>query len=214
MLQAVQRAELDALLQAAVTPSPSGSLPTPLSTIPSSPGSELCLSHPGVAVIQKHQEPPLHLPHGNGGGDKKRRQANQKQQVEYWRELLAYVDVSYRRKFGRHYPWNNLARKNLWNLARGYSAWEGMALWDMYLASKSWWALQTSWSVYGMVRDTSRLMDDPRLTRLARQHEENLAKQHFGHIVSASDVLSRMGMPPCGFDRDSTTGKVSVCHQC
>jgi hypothetical protein len=40
---------------------------------------------------------------------------------------------TFRKKFGRHYPWNNLAGKNLWNLARGYSSWEVMALWGLYL---------------------------------------------------------------------------------
>jgi hypothetical protein len=173
MLQAVQRAELDALLQAAVTPSPSGSLPAPLSTQPSSPLGRVCCSRSGVAVVLENQDTPLHPP--SCRGDKRRRQANTRPHVEYWHELLAFIDAGYRKKFGRHYPWNNLARKNIFNLAMALTAWEVMALWDLYLESRSWWASQTGWSVYGMIRDQGRLMDDPRFKQLAAHHEEGLA---------------------------------------
>ena len=125
-----------------------------------------------MAVIRKNQETPLHPP---CQGDKGLRHANERPRVEYWRELLAHIDAAYRKKFGRHYPWNNLVRKNLWNLARVHSAWGVMALWDLYLASESWWAKQTSWSVYGMIRDAGRLLDDSGLKKLAVKHEEYLA---------------------------------------
>ena len=140
-----------------------------------------------MAVIRKGQETPLHPP---CQGDKGLRQANQKPRVEYWRELLAYVDAGYRKKFGRHYPWNNLARKNLWNLGRVHSAWGVMALWDLYLGSQSGWARRTGWSVYGMIRDVVRLMDDARFKQVALRHEESLAKRRFGRFVSAGDILS------------------------
>lgn len=159
------------------------------SSQPSSPESELCLSYPGVAVILKNQEPPLHLPHGYGGGDKKPRQANQKPHVEYWRELLGYIDAAYRQKFGRHYPWNNLVRKNLWNLARAYSSGEVMALWDLYLANETWWARQTGWSVYGMIRDTGRLMDDSRLKPMAARYVNKLIKKSYGTVSAPSTVF-------------------------
>jgi hypothetical protein len=120
------------------------------------------------------------------------RQQNAKPRVEYWHELLAYVDEAYRRKFGRHYPWNNLVRANLRNLARGYSAWEVMALWDLYLDSDSWWALKTGWSVYGLIRDVGRLMDDRRLKAYARQHEENLAKCRIGKRIETTDVFASL----------------------
>jgi hypothetical protein len=180
MLQALPQAQHEALLRAEIPPSPSGSLPAPLSTRPTSPWSALLSWCSGVDVILESQDTPLHPP--SGRGDKRRRQANKKPHVEYWRELLAYIDAAYRKKFGRHYLWNNLARKNLWNLARGYSSWEVMALWDLYLASESWWAVQTTWSVYGIIRDAGRLMDDPRLKPLARKHEESLARRRCGHL--------------------------------
>jgi hypothetical protein len=100
------------------SPSPSGSLPAPLSTIPTSPWAIPVCFRLGVAVVLESEDTPLHPP--SARGDKRRRQANEKPHVEYWRELLAHIDAAYREKFGRHYPWNNLARKNLWNLARGY----------------------------------------------------------------------------------------------
>jgi len=176
MLQAVQRAELEALLQAAVTPSPSGSLPTPHSTEPSTPLPECCSSVSGVAVILRSESTPLHPPSDTARGDRRFRQANQKGRVEYWGNLLGYIDAAYRKKFGRHYPWNNLARKNLWNLARVHSTWRVMALWDLYLETDSWWAWGTGWSVYGMIRDTGRLMDESRFKHLADEHEGNLER--------------------------------------
>ncbi len=142
-----------------------------------------------MGVIRKGQETPLHPP---CQGDKGHRQANQKPHVEYWHELLAHVDSAYRKKFGRHYPWNNLARKNLWNLARGYSSWEVMALWDLYLQRESCWARRTGCSVYGMIRDVGRLMDDRRFKPLAVKHEESLARRRYGRFAKASDVLSGM----------------------
>jgi hypothetical protein len=89
---------------------------------------------------------------------------------------LAYIDSAYVKKFGSHYPWSSLARKNIWSLARVHSPWRVMALWDLYLETESWWAHQTGWSVYGMARDAGRLMDDGRFKRLSSQLEENLAK--------------------------------------
>ncbi len=135
------------------------------------------------------QETPLHPPYPRG--DRTLRQANQKPHVEYWHELLAYIDSAYVQKLGSHYPWNNLARKNLWNMARVHSAWGVMALWELYLEGNSAWARRTAWSVYGMIRDAGRLMDDLRFKHLAAKHEESLARQRFGRFAKASDVLSR-----------------------
>ena len=142
-----------------------------------------------MAVIRKGQETPLHPPFGSGRGDKGRRQANQKPHVEYWHELLAYIDSAYAKKLGRHYPWNNLVRKNLWNMARVHSAWGVMALWDLYLESESWWARRTGCSVYGMIRDAGRLMDDSRFKQLAAKHEEHLVTQRYGQFVKPVDLL-------------------------
>ena len=176
MLGALLQAQHEAVPRAGFPPSPSGSLPAPLSTQPSSPGSELYVSHPGVAVIRKRQKTiPLHPPSSTAKGDKRRRQANKKPHVEYWHELLAYIDAVYRKKFGRQYPWNNLARLNIHNLGRVHYAWRVMALWDLYLESESWWARRTGCSVYGMIRGAGRLMDDTRFRQLAGDHGEALA---------------------------------------
>jgi hypothetical protein len=184
------QARLEAVLRAEIPPSPSGSLPTPLSTMPTSPLAALLCCRLGVAVVPESQDTPLHPP--SGRGDERRRQANPKPHVEYWRELLAYVDAAYRKKFGRHYPWNNLSRKNVWNLARAYSAWEVMALWDLYLGSESWWARKTGWSVYGMIRDAERLMDDPRVKQSAVKHEQSIAERCFGGRANPSDIFNSL----------------------
>jgi hypothetical protein len=195
MLQALPQAQHEAVLRAEIPPSPSGSLPAPLSTRPSSPGSELCLSHPGVAVILESGDTPLHPP--SGRGDKRRRLAKPKRHVEYWHELLAYIDAAYRNKFMRHYPWSNLARKNLWNLARVYSTWEAMAMWDLYLASESWWARNTRWSVYGMIRDMGRLLDDSRFKQFSRDHEDHLVQRRFRTVAKLSGVSNSVFSPRC-----------------
>lgn len=145
-----------------------------------------------MAVILECEDTPLHPPSGRGRGDRGIRQANQKPRVEYWRELLAYVDASYLKKFGRHYSWSNLGRKNLWNLARGYSSWEVMALWDLYLASETSWARKTGWSVYGMIRDVGRLLDKPCFKKIAAHHEENLALQRNGRFAKPRDVIDEL----------------------
>ena len=99
---------------------------------------------------------------------------------EYWHELLAYIDAGYVKKFGRHYPWCNLARKNVWNLARVHSVWRVMALWDLYLETESWWARRTGRSVYGMVREAGRLMDERRFKQVAAKHEGRLTEYNDG----------------------------------
>jgi len=146
-----------------------------------------------MGVIRKRQETPLHPPYGRG--DKGLRQANKKPRVEYWHKLLAYIDSAYVKKFGQHYPWNNLARKNLWNMARVHSAWGVMALWDLYLAGESWWARQTNYSTYGMLREASRLMDDARFKPLVGEHEENLAKERFGGRINTREVFNSLFTP-------------------
>src|SRR6266699_6786268 len=173
MLRALLQAQHEAVLRAEFPPSPSGSLPAPFSTKPTSPLAVFVCSHPGVGVTWKGEAtPPSSL---SGRGDKRRRQAIEKPHVEYWRELLAHIDLAYRKKFGRHYPWNNLARLNIHNLGRVHYAWRVMALWDLYLESESWWARRTGCSVYGMIRDAGRLMDDTRFRQLAGDHGEALA---------------------------------------
>src|SRR5947209_341726 len=37
------------------------------------------------------------------------------------------------------------------------------------------WARRTAWSVYGMIRDMGRLMDDARFKQFSSEHEERLA---------------------------------------
>jgi hypothetical protein len=120
---------------------------------------------------------------------------------------LAYIDATYRRKFGRHYPWNNLARKNAWNLARVHSPWRVMALWDLYLESESWWARQTGWSVYGMIREAGRLMDDPGFKQVAREHEERLATRRSSHFVTHRDIVGSL-FPPFACETSQSSKKL------
>jgi len=61
-----------------------------------------------------------------------------------------------------------------------------------YLDTDSWWASRTGCSVYGMIRDTGRLMDDLRLKQLAAKHEETLATHSFGKHIKTSDVFNSL----------------------
>jgi hypothetical protein len=188
------RAELAALLRAEIPPLPRGLSPDPSLPNPLPPLADLCSSQSGTAVIRKGQETPLHPPYRRRG-DREDRQANRKPHVEYWRPLLAYVDSAYVRKVGSHYPWSNLARKNLWNMARMYSAWMVMALWDLYLKGESEWARRTGYSVYGMIRDSGRLIDQSGFKRLAARHEEELAIQKYGQFAKPEDFLRSVESP-------------------
>jgi hypothetical protein len=65
-----------------------------------------------------------------------------------------------------------------------------MALWDVYLEGKSPWALRTRWGVYGMIRETGRLTDDPRFKRRFLRHDEDLATQRYGRFTKASGSIT------------------------
>lgn len=163
--------------------SPHPSLPNPLP-----PGSGSVSPASGVTDIRKGRKTPLHPPLARG--DRGSRKAKPK--VQYWRDLLGYIDAKYVKKFGRHYPWSNLARKNLWNMARALCAWEVMALWDLYLESDTAWARRNVWSVYGMIRDAGWLMDDPRRKQLARKHEESLGSFHHEELNRVFQPLAKL----------------------
>jgi len=47
-------------------------------------------------------------------------------------------------------------------------------------------------SVYGMIRNVGRLLDDPRLKQLVLKHDERLAKQCYGRFPKPSDVFSSL----------------------
>jgi hypothetical protein len=165
-------------------------------------------------VIRKRQETPLHPPYRRRG-DREDRQANRKPHVEYWRPLLAHIDSAYVRKVGSHYPWSNLARKNLWNLARLYSAWGVLALWDLYLENESEWARRTGWGVYGMIRDAGRLVDQPDFKQLAARHEEKLAIQRYGQFVKPEDFLRSVeNFHGCAISRQVPTASGTSQNPC
>jgi hypothetical protein len=69
-----------------------------------------------------------------------------------------------------------------------------MALWDLYLETKSWWARQTGWSVYGMIRDAVWLIDDWRLKKLPFRDEGKLARQHFATVPTPRDIFNGSGI--------------------
>ena len=207
------RAELAALLRAEIPPLPRGLSPDPSLPNPLPPLADLCSSQSGTAVIRKGQETPLHPPYRRRG-DERGSPVEPETTRRILAATLAYVDSAYVRKLGSHYPWTNLARKNLWNLASLYSAWGVLALWDLYLESESDWARRTGWSVYGMIRDSGRLVDQPNFKQLASRHEEELAIQRYGQFATVKDFLRSMeNFQGCGISKQvsiaSSTGRNS-----
>jgi hypothetical protein len=67
-----------------------------------------------------------------------------------------------------------------------------MALWDLYLESESWWARKTGWSVYGMICDAGRLLDDSSLKKLAANYEEGLDQHCLGGGVKTIDLFTSL----------------------
>src|SRR5712691_3585079 len=49
---------------------------------------------------------------------------------------------------------------------------------------------RTGWSVYGMIRDAGRLMDDSRFKQVAGKHEGQLAEQRFGKLTRPNDLFN------------------------
>jgi hypothetical protein len=206
LLQAELQAQLEALLrgqpQAEPRAKPGALLPALLQAEihPPWPRGDGGGSYDLLKTQRNLEEKNISRPRGSGWGregygerPRGRRgcwRTNPRPRVEYWHELLAYIDSAYVKKFGRHYPWSNLARKNVWNLARVHSTWRVMALWDLFLESSSWWARRTAWSVYGMVRDTGRLMDDPRFKKLLAKHEEGLVQHRLARRIERTEALS------------------------
>jgi hypothetical protein len=213
MLQALLQAELQALLEALPRAQPQVEPRAKLGAqLPALLQAEF---HPpwrrgdggGSIDLDKTQrnleEKNVSRPRGSGSGRegsgerprgrRGRQQASPRHRVEYWHELLAYIGAGYMKRFGRHYPWSSLARKNVWNLARVHSPWRVMALWDLYLESESWWARRTDWSVYGMIRDNGRLMEDQGFREYAEDHEKRLAGQP--DSIRLSMTGDRTGIP-------------------
>ena len=61
------------------------------------------------------------------------------------------------------------------------------------------WPYQSGSSVYGMIRNVGRLMDDPRFKPLAAKHEEQLAIRRFGRFAKASR-FSQCGIELAGIE--------------
>jgi hypothetical protein len=80
-----------------------------------------------------------------------------------------------------------------------------MALWDSYLAGESWWAVKTNWSVYGMIRDAGRLMDDARFKGIGVTHMERIAKRRFGSHIELTNVFQSLFPPSACWLRGSSS---------
>jgi hypothetical protein len=64
------------------------------------------------------------------------------------------------------------------------------ARWPFGISIWTPWPLRTRWGVYGMIRETGRLTDDPRFNRRFLRHNEDLATQRYGRFAKTSGSIT------------------------
>lgn len=96
--------------------------------------------------------------------------------IPYWNLMIAHMDAGWKKKKGIGYPWRSIEMKDLAALARRCEAWGVMALWDLYLAGKSYWGPRVGFMLEGFWRDIGILLDQPDYKTLAAKYRKELEK--------------------------------------
>lgn len=94
--------------------------------------------------------------------------------IEFWHDIFRHINIH----AAEPYPWQNSDRKILANAARKYGAAQVMAMWDFYISPENSWTKSTGKTIYGMVRDSARILDQAGFKTLARDYERYLLKRH------------------------------------
>jgi hypothetical protein len=113
--------------------------------------------------------------------------------IAYWHDLFRHINGSWLKLHGRLYPWNDADRKILANTARKYTAPAVMAMWNLYQAAPGYWHKATAGYLYGMVRDSGRLLDDPKFKPLRRYFENEMQQQYPG-LASTGEILGALSL--------------------
>jgi hypothetical protein len=107
---------------------------------------------------------------------------NKRQRIKFWNQLCGHINRTWKNKYGVGYPWQGIDRAILAQTARKYSAWDVMALWDIYLAADLKWK-----RLVGFLHSLNRWVDDPSYKSRSQVYHTQL----FGPINDAlRDFLS------------------------
>lgn len=109
------------------------------------------------------------LPEAGQGAHATARKRARRVRPEYIRDVRRHMERTFKARTGSDFQWTALYRANLRTMMGVYSAWEIMALWDLYIE-----ASRNVYRLYYMEREAVFLMDDPRFKDLCRKHEEFL----------------------------------------
>lgn len=113
------------------------------------------------------------------------------ERIHFWHDLFRHVNGSWFKTHGQTYPWNNRDRKVMANAARKYGAATIMAMWTLYQAQPAAWHKLTGGTIYGMVRDSGRLLDLPRFKSMQRYFKNELDQAHPG-LASTGEILGAL----------------------
>lgn len=116
------------------------------------------------------------LPEAGQGAHATARKRARRVRPEYIRDVRRHIEQSFKARTDRYFQWTGLYRANLRTMMGVYTAWEIMALWDLYIE-----ASRNVYRLYYMEREAVFLMDDPRFKELSRKHEEFLI--HLGRRI-------------------------------
>jgi len=91
--------------------------------------------------------------------------------TEWWKETLAHIDETWKKKKGRSYPFTGQDLKLLKLLRNCFTAQEVLALWDCYLRASPFWGQKTGFLIAGLFAERSVLLDDLNFKKLTAKYE-------------------------------------------
>lgn len=148
--------------------------------------------------LRREETPPLPPPFPDGGvkteataqlsNDRKR------SVLPDWHALFRHINHRCFVSDGRNYRWTNADRKILYNAARKYGAAAILAMWDIYFEFRGGWFASTGGTIYGMVRDSARILDHAEFKLRQREHQSRLDQA--ADAMSAADVLEQLSLKP------------------
>ncbi len=91
--------------------------------------------------------------------------------TEWWKETLAHINETWKKKKGRDYPFTGQDLKQLKLLRGFFTAPEVMALWTCYLRGSPFWGQKTGYLISGLWAERSVLLDDLDFKKLTLKYE-------------------------------------------
>lgn len=79
--------------------------------------------------------------------------------VYFWKEMVAHIDETWKRKKGSPYPFTDRDFKQLKPVAKLYMTWGVMSLWDCFIASDDPFFRQTGYKIGAFIQSLPKLLD-------------------------------------------------------